>query len=169
MSTPPPTTMPPPLTRSRKRSTVEEDCKSQTESLTSLTLKSSTSSLGSQAENASSSKQKSSNHDPSIAVMRKGATHSHPMFLGSQISASQLAAVHEMMEGRVVEKVPSFYGCTPATKSVQKQFPSYVTPQLLGAAECHAESNHPVYSEIATHCVQRQPFSVLQNAACGTL
>ncbi len=101
--------------------------------------------------------------------MRKGATHAHPMFLGSQISASQLAAVQELMEGTSIEKVPSFYGTAPATKSIQRQFPSYITPHLMGGAEGFAETNHPIYSEIATHCVQRVPFSVLQNAACGTL
>lgn len=104
---------------------------------------------------------------PTETHVSLSGTSSHPMFLGAMISAEELKAVNAFFNPAEVPKNPTFYGARPSFKT-KKQFDTVVSPALLGCAEVHAETNHPLYGEIAGHMAQRLPLSVMQNMLAGS-
>jgi len=103
---------------------------------------------------------------PEPVTVSLAGNSAHPMFLGSQVSAEQLEAIKDMMNPTPIERLPSFYGSAPKV-GVPKQFGTVISPVLLGAAEAMAESNHPIYGDIAAACAQRMPESVWRNMRAG--
>ena len=88
------------------------------------------------------------------------------MFLGAILNSDQMSAVKDLMDGPAQAKYPSFYGSKPNEK-MKKQFGAVISPHLLGAAEVFAETNHPIYQDVATSCAQRLPHSVVKNMVGG--
>ena len=103
---------------------------------------------------------------PAPTVVSLAGNSAHPMFLGSQISPELLEAVKELMNPTPVAKNPSFYGSAPLV-GMKKEFGSVISPSMLGAAETFAESNHPIYADVAASCAQRMPESVWRNMRAG--
>ncbi len=90
------------------------------------------------------------------------------MFLGAMLSASEMEAVKAFMNPELTEKRPTFYGSKP-NEAMQKEFGAVISPHLLGAAEVLAESNHPLYADVAAACAQRLPLSVVKNMCAGII
>lgn len=108
------------------------------------------------------SKLKSKNSD----VVDLSGTSAHPMFMGAMLSKAELDAVEVFMNPPLIQRMPSFYGTKPSTQMV-KQFGSVIVPSMLGAAEVLADTNHPIYADVAASCAQRLPESVLINMKAG--
>lgn len=90
----------------------------------------------------------------------------NPLFLGAVISAEEMEAVRALLDGQSISKQPSFYGTNPKV-AVKKEFGTVISPNLLGAAEVFAETNHPIYADMAAACAQRLPESVIRNMRAG--